>query len=214
MLKLELGTEIGGWVVVSPLIKPGRARYLCECVCGAKREVMHRYLVSGLSKSCGCIRTSTNKTHGRSETNDYRSWQAMLNRCRNKKTKHFHRYGGRGITVCDRWLSFENFLEDMGERPAGMTIDRINPDGNYEPGNCRWANRVTQGRNKATKGRACGVNRSGKKWKAYISTPRKKIYLGTFEDWFDAVCARKSAENKYWKQIKTEESIKCLMMEQ
>lgn len=87
----------------------------------------------------------TNAKGWRSPT--YRSWQAMRNRCCNPNDIRWHRYGGRGISVCDRWLnSFENFLSDMGEKPDGMTLDRVDNDGNYEPDNCRWATSKTQGR--------------------------------------------------------------------
>jgi len=82
---------------------------------------------------------------------EYYSWEAMKNRCSNPRSPKFLDYGGRGIKVCDRWMfSFENFLEDMGERKEGLTLDRINNDGNYEPGNCRWATKKEQQRNKRT----------------------------------------------------------------
>lgn len=77
----------------------------------------------------------------------YHSWSSMIQRCTNPKRRAYPRYGGRGIMVCDRWMVFENFLEDMGERPAGLTLERVDNDGNYEPGNCIWATRRTQNRN-------------------------------------------------------------------
>lgn len=87
--------------------------------------------------------------HGRNgnKTPTYRSWNAMLCRCTHPTNKMYHAYGGRGITVCERWMTFANFLADMGERPAGLTLDRINNDGNYEPDNCKWATRSEQNSN-------------------------------------------------------------------
>ncbi len=87
-------------------------------------------------------------SHGQSNSPTYVSWCAMKSRCLRPCMRSYPRYGGRGITICDRWMVFANFLADMGERPKGMTLDRIDNDGNYEPGNCRWADNKTQHKNK------------------------------------------------------------------
>ena len=94
-------------------------------------------------------RASLRHGHARRErkTRIYNSWHGMLKRCRDKNFKEYMNYGGRGISVCERWRLFENFLMDMGDMPPAMTLDRINNDGNYEPNNCRWATRATQSRN-------------------------------------------------------------------
>ena len=135
--------------------KWGHTRWLCECDCGNIIEVVGYYLITGHTQSCGCLRKeivrvrSLKHGHAKPEahTKTYQAWQNMLNRCNNPKAEGYKNWGGRGITVCERWNKFENFLQDMGEVPEGLTIDRKDNDGNYEPSNCKWATNKEQVRN-------------------------------------------------------------------
>lgn len=130
--------------------------YKCRCKCGTVSVVRGAELRKGNSKSCGCYRAEFFTTHGhyskRHRTPTYRSWMAMIARCYNTAHEAYPNYGGRGIEVHRRWReSFAAFLEDMGERPYGKTLDRKDPNGNYEPDNCQWANVWEQAANKRRK---------------------------------------------------------------
>jgi hypothetical protein len=126
-------------------------RWLCQCDCGNLCLATRTALRRGSKKSCGCLRKELDKilptrpvTHGMSRTSTFKSWCTMIRRCRDQNYKDYKYYGGRGIIVCERWHSFENFYADMGERPPGMTLDRVNTDLQYNKQNCRWADHTTQ----------------------------------------------------------------------
>lgn len=152
------GQTVGRLTVVArgPNSAAGSACWYCRCSCGVETLVVGEALRRGTTQSCGCyhreIATSSSLIHGhsrhRAESPTYRSWQNMMKRCTNPEAVNWERYGGRGIRVCRRWLRFANFLADMGERPAGLTLDRKNNAGNYHKRNCRWATPVEQARNR------------------------------------------------------------------
>jgi hypothetical protein len=150
------GFTINGVLVIAKAkSKQGRAAWLCRCACGADFHAVGTSLRMGTTKGCmlcgkaNVIESATK--HGLVGTREYNSYNAMKSRCLHPSNKRYSRYGGRGISVCTRWLeSFANFIEDMGMQPSrDHSIERINRDGNYEPGNCVWASKAVQANNRS-----------------------------------------------------------------
>lgn len=152
--------------------KSRRAMWLFQCDCGKTKVIAGGPVRSGNSRSCGCgIVNATiqrNLTHGLSFTPEHMAWREMKKRCYNPNYNGFKNYGGRGISVCERWMdSFENFFSDMGKRPSEKhSIDRVENNGNYEPGNCRWATKKHQNRNKRNNHKLCfsGESKTIQEW--------------------------------------------------
>lgn len=157
---IQLGVAFNGFekfVLRRKKLAPEKRKYaVFQCQCGKRFICQVKRISSGNTKSCGChndrARAERGRaqltTHGMTRTREFRSWESMQQRCYNKNATGYERWGGAGVTVCDRWReSFQNFLKDMGPRPEGTSLDRIDPFGNYEPSNCRWADRSTQCRN-------------------------------------------------------------------
>lgn len=147
------GCVFGDLTVLYRAANRGKHAYwACECVCGRIAEVKGDHLKSGAIHSCGCDNRRKSSRHSISANGrpspTYKSWQSMIERTSNPKHQAWRYYGGRGITVCDEWRTFANFLADMGERPDGLSLDRIDNDGDYRPRNCRWATTLEQNNNK------------------------------------------------------------------
>lgn len=157
---VEEGGIFGRLIVLARSLpnKRGQAIWRCRCSCGTEKAVRASSLKGGIASSCGCFRIEMQPTirldHGekpkRGPTPEYRAWVNMITRCTNPRYNRWKHYGGRGITICERWRSsYEAFLEDVGRKPSSAySIDRINVDGNYEPGNVRWATDIEQANNK------------------------------------------------------------------
>lgn len=193
------GKQFGALTVLNHVGRDKWGQYLwrCRCSCGLEHVAAGGKLRRGEVKSCGCdkprlcreanIKHGHTTDRGKAMTTEYRTWSNMIERCERPATNLFHRYGGRGIRVCERWReSFAAFLEDMGPRPSpDHQIDRIDNDGNYEPGNCRWVTRIQQSRNKSTnhiiefRGRSMCLA----EWAEVVGIPRGTLEARIYAGW-------------------------------
>lgn len=170
-------------------IRNHKAYWKCRCDCGEETVVLGAHLTGGHSKSCGCLQREklritiqNNGTHKMSHTSIYETWHSMKSRCLNSTNESYKNYGARGITVCERWLKFENFYEDVSKLPhfgeKGYTLDRINNDGDYCPENVRWADATTQNRNKRN---TRFVNYNGQKIPVTEASEKSKVHVDTLK---------------------------------
>lgn len=206
--KLDLtGQRFGRLTVVKDVgsDKQGKALWECSCDCGNINIVPGVKLRNGHTRSCGCLRSITSTIHGKQGTRVYNTWSIMLQRCNNHRNPNYHYYGGRGISVCPEWeLSFVAFYKDMGDRPKGLSLDRINNNLGYFKENCRWVNACVQSQNQriaiTNKSGIRGVSWNGRrqKWHVRIEANKIKYHIGGFATLAQAKKARMEAEQKYW----------------
>jgi hypothetical protein len=182
------GRRFGRLVVISKIgYSSGHLHWLCICDCKNEHKADHYSLTDGDTKSCGCLRTelivARSKKHGHAgrggRSSEHASWTSMLNRCTNKSTPDYKEYGERGIDVCDRWLKFENFIEDMGYKPSlKHSLDRIDNNKGYYPENCRWATAKEQANNRRSNVSLTfdGKTMSFNQWSERTGLPARIIY--------------------------------------
>lgn len=162
-----------------------RPQFRCLCDCGTEVIRLYGGLHTGVTKSCGCLHRERRTKHGGTGTKVYAVWRAMHERCVNPKVRNYPNYGGRGINVCERWKDYAAFRDDMGPRPDGGTLDRINNDGNYEPGNCRWATQREQMNNVRKNVRLTfrGETRTVSEWARRLGVTRDRLYWRLKTGW-------------------------------
>lgn len=199
-----VGMRFGRLVVIRRIDQKRGGSYLRECICDCGNTMLATpdYLKKGRTVSCGCYNRETviklSTTHGMSSSKIYAIWNGMVQRCTNQNSKAFNNYGGRGIKVCDRWMLFENFYDDMGDRPEGKTLERVDNDGDYSPENCIWATRKQQANNR----RVCilltynGVTQNISQWAADLKLNAKMLYSRYKRGWSDKDILTKPSRKK------------------
>ena len=174
----------------------------CKCDCGKEAIVVSGSLANGNTTSCGCYLKQRITKHGGSGKGSYNTWRAMIRRCTRPTDKDYPRYGGKGVSVCERWLEYANFADDMGEPVDDETLDRVDAYGNYCPENCRWASLRVQARNvrirNSSKTGFIGVFIVGKKFLAKITKDKKSYYSKLCNTLEEAAVARKELERLHW----------------
>ena len=188
-----IGMRFGRLVVTErmPSTPRGHSMWRCSCDCGGTKDILGTSLRKGATKSCGCLNAEILRnrflTHGKTDTRTWRIWRGMFTRCNNENAVSFKHYGGRGIRVCDAWHEFAGFLADMGECPDGCSIDRIDPNGNYEPGNCRWATNKQQQNNRRDNRflSAFGKTQTVSQWCEELNLSSSTVWLRISKGWPD-----------------------------
>lgn len=181
-MRIMPGEKFGKWTLLAPERRGHRKFWACRCDCGTERVVYENSMTSGRSTGCGCWK----RGHMLTETPEYQAWRGAKLRCGNPNEPSYKHYGGRGIKVCERWVrDFLTFLADMGRRPSAKhSLDRIDVNGNYEPGNCRWATWSVQALNKRTNRRIAALGRTqtltewSRETGLSCDTLRKRVAMG------------------------------------
>lgn len=185
---IPIGTRIGRLIVISErLRRPTGFFYRCRCECGRELEIVRNHLANGLRSSCGCGRSKAKITHGSSTTRLYKIWKGIFKRCKNPNCSSYPNYGGRGIGISDEFLDFATFQKwaIANGYSESLTIDRIDNDGDYSPGNCRWATRMQQARNSRhiRKLMLNGVSKCVTEWSEVIGISSRVIYRRLWLGW-------------------------------